>query len=58
MSPREVIGWSLLAAGGAFGVAAAALQGGWITALTTASGVCTAAASTWAFVNKPPAPKA
>lgn len=51
---RELIGWALVAAGGACGVAAAAVQGGLIPALTAASGAFTAAAAMWGYSNKPP----
>ena len=58
MTQREQFGWSLVFLGGACGVAAAALQGGLIPALTAASGAFTAAAAMWGYANKPPAPPA
>lgn len=44
-----------MAAGALFGVAAAAVQGGWFAALSAASGACTAAAATFGYINKPKA---
>jgi hypothetical protein len=57
MTTREVIGWGLVAAGAACGVAAAAIKGGTFEALTAASAAFTAAAAMWGYTNKPPASK-
>ena len=54
MTSREVIGWALVGLGGACGVAAAAMQGGWVPALSAASGAFTASAAMWGYTNKPP----
>lgn len=53
MNTRELIGWGMVAAAGACGVAAAAIQGGWVPALSAASGAFTAAAAMWGYANKP-----
>ena len=56
MTQKELIGWGLVACGGACGVAAAFMQGGVIPALSAASAAFTATAAMWGYTNKPPAP--
>ncbi len=54
---REMIGWTLAGLGGVCGIAAAALQGGLVAALSAASGVLTVSAGVFGYVSKPPATK-
>lgn len=54
MTQREIIGWGFALAGVVFGVAAAALSGGTVAALTAASGGCTAIAGAFGYMNRAP----
>jgi hypothetical protein len=56
MTWREMVGWSLVTAGGVCG-AAAAVKGGLFEALTAASLAFASAAGTCGYTNKAAAPK-
>lgn len=55
MTWREMVGWGLVVAGSACGIAAAAIKGGMFETLTAAGTVCMGAAAAWGYTSKPKA---
>jgi hypothetical protein len=55
MTWRELVGWSLVVAGSACGIAAAAMKGNTFEAFTAAGAAFMGAAAAWGYASKPKA---